>query len=100
MSKDKIVSIQYLRGLAALGVVFCHYGSNLSSIFNFGQTGVFVFFLISGFIIVYSLIKSGYQPAQFFTFLLKRSIRIDPAYYITIFLTITLFYILSLIPSF
>jgi len=100
MLKDKIVSIQYLRGLAAIGVVFCHYGSPLSPIFNFGQNGVFVFFLISGFIIVYSLIKSGYRPLQFFIFLLKRSIRIDPAYYVTILLTLTLFYILSLLPSF
>jgi exopolysaccharide production protein ExoZ len=100
MSNDKIVSIQYLRGLAALGVVFCHYGSDLSSIFNFGQTGVFVFFLISGFIIVYSLIQSNYKPTQFFTFLLKRAIRIDPAYYVTILLTIALFKILSYIPSF
>jgi peptidoglycan/LPS O-acetylase OafA/YrhL len=46
-TEGKILSIQYLRGLAALGVVFCHYGSSLisypklSSFFNFGQTGVF-----------------------------------------------------------
>ncbi len=40
---DKILSIQYLRGLAALGVVFCHFG-----LFTDGQIGVSVFFLISG----------------------------------------------------
>lgn len=102
MKKEgKIFSIQYLRGLAALGVVFCHYGSNLtdyptlSSFFNFGQTGVYVFFLISGFIIVYSLLKSGYQTNQFFRFLLKRSIRIDPSYIVTILLTIIFFSALS-----
>ncbi|HZY36391.1 MAG TPA: acyltransferase [Mucilaginibacter sp.] len=102
MKKEgKILSIQYLRGLAALGVVFCHYGSSLisypklSSIFNFGQTGVYVFFLVSGFIIVYSLIKSGYRPDQFFRFLLKRSIRIDPPYIATILLTIIFFGALS-----
>ncbi len=54
MTNNKIVSIQYLRGIAALGVVVCHYGSNISSLLNFGQNGVFVFFLISGFVIVYS----------------------------------------------
>lgn len=94
---SKIVSIQYLRGLAALGVVLCHY---YSSIFSFGQSGVLVFFLISGFIIVYSLIKSEYKPSQFFKFLLKRSIRIDPSYFVTILVTITLFKILSYIPSY
>jgi len=107
MIKDnKIVSVQYLRGLAALGVVFCHYGSSLeahpilSSFFSFGQTGVSVFFLISGFIIVYSLSESNYRPHQFFTFLLKRSIRIDPSYYVAILLTLLLFAILSHIPSY
>lgn len=103
---NRILSIQYLRGLAALGVVLCHYGSNLnqypalSRIFNFGQEGVHVFFLISGFIIVYSLEKADYQPKQFFTFLLKRSIRIDPAYFVVILLTLALFKILSLMPDF
>jgi exopolysaccharide production protein ExoZ len=104
--ENKILSIQYLRGLAALGVVLCHYGSSLpqypglSRIFNFGQEGVHVFFLISGFIIVYSLDKAGYKPKQFFTFLLKRSIRIDPAYFVVILLTLALFKILSFVPDF
>jgi len=102
----KIQSIQYLRGLAALGVVFCHYGSNLtlyprlSAFFNFGQSAVYVFFLISGFIIAYALIKSGYTTKQFFTFLFKRSVRIDPAYYLVILLTLLLFQLLSHIPGY
>jgi exopolysaccharide production protein ExoZ len=106
LKDDKIVSIQYLRGLAALGVVLCHYGSDiksypkLSRLFSSGQLGVHVFFLISGFIIVYSLIKSDYKTNQFFKFLLKRSIRIDPAYIVVIVLTILLFKILSYMPSF
>ena len=109
MTADKtgtIQGIQYLRGLAALGVVFCHYGSGLkpypalSKIFSFGQNGVLVFFLISGFIIVYSLIRANYAPRQFLKFLLKRSVRIDPSYFVTILLTLALFKVLSLIPSF
>ncbi len=101
-----ILGIQYLRGLAALGVVLCHYGSDLKSypklskVFGFGQTGVHVFFLISGFIIVYSLIRANYKPRKFLTFLLKRSIRIDPSYIVTILLTIALFRILSFITTF
>jgi exopolysaccharide production protein ExoZ len=101
-----IYGVQYLRGFAALAVVFCHYGSGLShypmlsSIFNWGQTGIHLFFLISGFIIVYSLTKVNYTVSQFFKFLLKRSVRIDPAYYVTILLTLVLFYLLSLTPSF
>jgi exopolysaccharide production protein ExoZ len=103
---ENILGIQYLRGLAALGVVLCHYGSNLTSapklsaIFNFGQNGVSVFFLISGFIIVYSLTKSNYKPSQFFVFLLKRFIRIDPSYIATIILTLGFFTALSFVPSY
>ncbi len=95
-----------MRGLAALGVVLRHYGSHLtaypklSSFFMFGQNGVFVFFLISGFIIVYSLSRSKYEPKQFFKFLLKRSIRIDPSYFVAILLTIVLFEFLAYLPSF
>jgi exopolysaccharide production protein ExoZ len=94
---NKILSIQYLRGLAALGVVLCHYSMALpipkllKTVFDFGQAGVHVFFLISGFIIVFSLIKADYKVNKFFIFLAKRSIRIDPAYYATVILTILLF---------
>ena len=103
MKENRILSIQYLRGLAALAVVFCHFGFGLTAypsifkIFYFGITGVYVFFLISGFIIVYSLMKANYRPSQFLRFLLKRSIRIDPAYWVTILLTLLLFKFLSAI---
>lgn len=97
---NKIVSIQYLRGLSALAVVFCHYGSSVFPIFGIGQVGVYVFFLLSGFVNVFSLEKHNYKPEYFFNFLLKRSIRIDPSYIVTIVLTILLFYILSFIPTY
>ena len=93
--QNQILSVQYLRGLAALGVVLCHYG-----FFNAGQLGVDVFFMISGFIIVFSLDKSDYNPRYFLNFLLKRSIRIDPSYLAVIGLTFVLFWVLSLIPHY
>lgn len=103
--QTRIQSVQYLRGLAALGVVFCHYGayfafpSAVSNTFSFGQAGVYVFFLISGFIIIYSLQSANYEVGKFFTFLFKRSIRIDPSYYVTILLLILLFkYFLPVSP--
>ncbi|TSD65882.1 acyltransferase [Inquilinus sp. KBS0705] len=89
--------------MAALGVVLCHYcqalniSATLKNIFTFGQTGVYVFFLVSGFIIIYSLINSGYKTNMFFTFLLKRSLRIDPAYYITLIITLLFFKYLATI---
>jgi len=89
-----------------LGVVFCHLGlaltnfPTLSTAFSFGQIGVPIFFFISGFIIVYSLDKSGYKINQFFTFLVKRSIRIDPPYWVVIALYILLGYFLNRLPSY
>jgi exopolysaccharide production protein ExoZ len=103
---SKIESVQCLRGLAALAVVICHYASampgypQLSNIFSFGQLGVHIFFFISGFVILLSLIKNNYKHSQFFRFLIKRSVRIDPTYIIVILLTLLSFYILSLLPSF
>jgi len=62
--------------------------------------GVLVFFFISGFIIVYSLEKSGSKPNQFFTFLIKRSIRIDPPYWAVIALYIALGFFLNNLSSY
>jgi len=106
MSQNKIVSIQYLRGIAALGVVFFHYGLSLkvgrllANGILFGRAGVHVFFLISGFIIIYALNNSGYKINRFFNFLLKRSVRIDPPYYVAILLTLLLFSLLAHIPAY
>ncbi len=101
-----ILGVQYLRGIAALAVVLCHFGQGiaeypfLQSFFKFCANGVHVFFLISGFIIIYSLSKVNYKATQFFTFLAKRSIRIDPAYFATIALTLLLLKVQSLLPAF
>lgn len=63
----------------------------LKSIFLYGYLGVPVFFMISGFIICYSL-PANYKLAQFKTFLLKRLVRIEPPYIASILLVIFLNY--------
>ena len=80
----KFVSIQYLRIAAALGVVLFH--ASLSLLdgraiipFNFGQIGVDLFFVISGFIIYYTTADDRMKPG---VFLLRRAIRIIPMYFI------------------
>ena len=64
-------SIQALRGLAALFVVFQHV-----RFLNFGAFGVDIFFCISGFMIMFTTEKS---TKYFFR---KRLVRILPLYYL------------------
>jgi len=84
-----IHSVTMLRGLASLGVCFAHLtgtvnSEGLRSIGHYGTWGVSVFFIISGFIIPYSLYTAEYRISDYPKFLLKRIIRLDPPYLLTI----------------
>jgi exopolysaccharide production protein ExoZ len=93
---QKIGSIQVLRGLAAIGVVFFHilaiekkYSANdlvLPFIFRTGQAGVDLFFVISGFIMVYITSNTQKKTPSAARFLLHRFIRIYPYYWIYFFI--------------
>jgi exopolysaccharide production protein ExoZ len=82
-----LTSIQVLRALAAIGVVLSHIEFFLGDILGlpralkFGEAGVDLFFVISGFIIVYTSkpLFSQYKGAQ--TFFVRRLIRIVPLYW-------------------
>ena len=86
--KNRLESIQHLRGIAALLVVFVHFPTPLARFC--GSIGVDIFFFISGFIIFISIDKSGYYDKPF-TFLKKRLLRIIPLY----FLVTTLFILMN-----
>jgi len=90
--KSTISSIVLLRAIAALAVCLAHIqmvinfkiNKLVDYLFNQGNQGVAIFFVISGFILPYSLYKKQYQLKDFFAFLLKRSIRVDPPYWASI----------------
>ena len=95
--KDKgtIHSLTLLRAIAALMVCLFHFRGYLwhdenPNMFvkslNYGYLGVIMFFVISGFVIPYSMYVKKYQLKHFFQFLLKRTIRIEPPYIIYVFL--------------
>jgi peptidoglycan/LPS O-acetylase OafA/YrhL len=101
----KLKSIQFLRAVAALLVVYEHsmdvqisYGvskqQNFYHLDNFGCIGVDLFFVISGFIITYVANKYN-GVSQGIHFLTKRFVRINPVYYIATGLCLGL-YILQL----
>lgn len=95
----KINSLQYLRAIAAILVVYTHClsfvgsGKSFQASFyhlkSFGAIGVDIFFVISGFIISYvSVTMNGVQDAL--TFIKKRFVRINPNYYIASLLALIL----------
>jgi peptidoglycan/LPS O-acetylase OafA/YrhL len=92
---NRLAWLDVLRGLAALCVVFNHFGyfvpSRLSTPiyqwFNPGDYGVFVFFLISGYIVPASLERKGSVR----TFWVSRIFRLYPLYVLAVGLALVLY---------
>ena len=84
-----ILNIQYLRAFAAINVVFLHvligaesYSRNteyLSFFGNWGASGVDIFFVISGFVMIYTQINN---PKNILNFYKSRLKRILPIYWL------------------
>lgn len=94
-------TVNFLRGLAALMVCFYHFtnhsdhhgmllenGHWLQKAGEFGVHGVFMFFVISGFVIPLSLYKSKFELKRTRFFLMKRFIRIEIPYFASIVLSL------------
>lgn len=106
MKLNHFKELDGVRALAALMVMFFHFFLEINSnnkalliikkFSIFGQTGVSLFFVLSGFLITRILINSKDNPSYFKTFYLRRSVRIFPLYYL--YLTLT-FIILPLIHN-
>jgi peptidoglycan/LPS O-acetylase OafA/YrhL len=89
--------LDLLRGFAAVSVVVFHFTCGalpklqflpLSHLFSWGYMGVEVFFVISGFVIPYSLWRVGYSSADLAPYLRKRILRICPPAYISLLLLV------------
>ena len=100
-SKKHITILDFLRGIAALSVVFFHFANAtlptikpnlLSDFFNWGKLGVQVFFVISGFVIPYSMYVSGYKLKNAGLFILRRLTRIGPPSWVAILLVVGIYY--------
>jgi len=83
-----------VRGLAAIMVVLFHikqsgigHDAVARTLFksgNFGQTGVTLFFVLSGFLITRILLLSKHKDSYFKKFYIRRSLRIFPLYYLAL----------------
>jgi exopolysaccharide production protein ExoZ len=104
LPEKTVYSIQVLRGLAAVLVMFFHYSHYLKSVvpgadigyqmFAGGYVGVDIFFIVSGFIIVYSTVrKENSDPVDF---AIRRFFRVVPMAQIA---TLVYFSIVAATPS-
>jgi peptidoglycan/LPS O-acetylase OafA/YrhL len=102
-STDSLDSLVLLRGIAVLMVCFCHFGKALSkghlfaplfdSFHEYGKYGVHIFFVISGFVIPFSLFKGRYSIVDYPLFLYKRFLRLHPPYLAALALTLVIMYL-------
>lgn len=110
--------IESLRAFAALAVLLFHFVSyyngqqyiikneTVRDVSSFGAQGVELFYVISGFVIAYSLTKNNYTIRNYGQYFLKRILRIIPVYwlavlstYAAVFVIGKLFWGSTLIPS-
>jgi exopolysaccharide production protein ExoZ len=80
--QKNVLTIQYLRGIAAAIVVAYHLLSSPDTEYisqtTLGDFGVYIFFIISGFVMWYTTVEVGLTPFQFWH---RRIIRIVPLYW-------------------
>lgn len=104
--KPRLEILDALRGLAALAVALFHFSNGwepnaFTTPCKWGFLGVEVFFVISGFIIPYSLARSNYAMRNDYGhFMLKRLVRIYPPYIASVALVILLWHLSAMSPAF
>jgi peptidoglycan/LPS O-acetylase OafA/YrhL len=89
---DRLQVLDSLRGLAALAVCLFHFAgrdgflpdSPFKTCSRHGDLGVIVFFVISGFVIPWSLHRAGYRLCEFGRFVFKRLLRLEPPYLVAV----------------
>ena len=95
-SRSRIGIADALRGVAVLLVCCSHLTTadstaaldRLAGAGAVGRTGVVIFFVISGFIIPFSLLRANFQLPRYGQFLLRRIVRLEPPYLVALFLTV------------
>ena len=104
VQKQYLVGLDALRAVAALSVCMFHFTGGMmpklivptaQAAFSRGYLGVDIFFVISGFIIPYSLVGKNHRIAGFFAYLKKRVMRINPPAYVSVFLVLGQWFIID-----
>ncbi len=96
-----------MRGLAACGVMWFHFTqaiwfpvAALTWTGGLGQSGVEMFFMISGFVIPYSLGEHYRLQQDGMAFFLRRLIRIEPPYLVAVLVSLVIILAASATPNY
>ncbi len=95
--RKRYLFVDALRGIAAMAVMIYHYGSGdlrgplsraltawVPAVLSYGWIGVHVFFALSGFVIAHSIGRVAMTWPRAWRFILRRQVRLDPAYWFSI----------------
>jgi len=104
---SQLRSIQALRGLAALGVALLHLAGlqmlegfrETTGIFAYGWIGVDLFFIISGFIMVWVTRRIQSNPKTAIRFIMSRAARIYPLWWVSVSLVALFFFLVHGAPA-
>ncbi len=94
----RISELDGLRGIAILLVLVFHFTPHsgplrfMAHAFQFGWTGVDLFFVLSGYLITGILVDSVGHRAYYRNFIIRRCLRIFPAYYLSLVICCILTY--------
>lgn len=82
-----IPALDALRGLACLLVIFCHAGyvQFVPLVVGIGSLGVMLFYTLSGFLMAYHYFPKGFSARYWTAFLIRRFVRVYPAFLIATF---------------
>lgn len=86
-ASERILALDGLRGLMTVFVVVSHYFAELPggvSVLMFGWVGVDMFFVLSGYLVGKLILEKSRHANFFSVFYVRRTLRIIPAYVVTV----------------
>lgn len=107
----RLESIQIMRGIAACMVMTHHFTyANpkvaalfpvFTGLFRYSSLGVWMFFVISGFVIPYAMYSINYRIGDdAWSFFLRRMVRLEPAYIASVFVAFALTFAATRTPGY
>jgi peptidoglycan/LPS O-acetylase OafA/YrhL len=103
-SRGHLDTLDSLRGFAAMAVCLYHFTSEgmpvfrleaARALFAWGWAGVDVFFVISGFIIPYTMVRDRYRIGDYGRFIGRRLVRVGPPSWVVVGLTLAAWFALD-----